>query len=263
MVHNNKVIKNKDLPNKKLKVIVVMPAYNAEKTLKKTYDDIPEGVASDVILVDDGSHDKTVEIAKKLGIKTFVHPQNRGYGGNQKTCYTLALNEGADVVVMIHPDYQYDSSLAGEIVRPIIQRRCDIVLGSRIRTRKEALEGGMPLYKYVANRLLTALQNSILGQNLSEYHTGFRAFHRNVLKKLPFHRFSDDFAFDQDILISAIKGNYRIDEIAVPVRYFPEASSINFCRSVKYGLGTLLSLMKYMISSMGIYQSRIFANRRD
>lgn len=235
-----------------------MPAYNAEKTLRRTFNDIPQGIVDEMILVDDGSHDKTVKIAKKLGIKTFVHPQNRGYGGNQKTCYTLALNEGADIVVMIHPDYQYDSSLTGEIIRPIIKRRCDIVLGSRIRTRKEALEGGMPLYKYVANRLLTALQNSILGQNLSEYHTGFRAFHRRVLKKLPFHRFSDDFAFDQDILISAIKSNYRIDEIAVPVRYFPEASSINFRRSMQYGLGTLLSLMKYIVSSMGIYQSKIF-----
>lgn len=248
------------LKTKKKKVIVVMPAYNAEKTLERTYNDIPKEIVDEIILVDDGSHDKTVVIAKKLGIKTFVHPQNRGYGGNQKTCYTIALNEKADIVVMIHPDYQYDSTLTGEIIRPIIHGRFDIVLGSRIRTRKEALGGGMPLYKYIANRLLTALQNAVLGQNLSEYHTGFRAYHQRVLKELPFHRFSDDFVFDQEILISAIKDNYRIEEIAVPVRYFAEASSINFQRSVKYGLGILLSLTKYIISSLGIYHFKIFTN---
>ena len=165
---------------KKPKVVVVMPAYNAEKTVGKTYADIPEHVADEIILVDDGSHDKTVAVAKKLGIKTFVHPQNRGYGGNQKTCYTLALNEGAQIVVMIHPDYQYDSTLTEEIIRPIQDHRFDIMLGSRIRTRQEALAGGMPLYKYIANRFLTVVENVILGQNHSEYHTGFRAFHRKV-----------------------------------------------------------------------------------
>lgn len=162
---------------------------------------------------------------------------------------------------MIHPDYQYDSTLTEEIIRPIIRGRFDIVLGSRIRTRKEVLAGGMPLYKYISNRLLTALQNTILGQNLSEYHTGFRAYHQKVLRNLPFHRFSDDFVSDQDILISAIRNNYQIGEIAVPVRYFPEASSINFQRSVKYGLGILLLLAKYIISVLGIYQSKIFANK--
>lgn len=246
---------------KKKKIIVIMPAYNAEKTLRKTYDDIPKSVVDEIILVDDGSHDKTISVAKSLGIKIFVHPQNRGYGGNQKTCYTLALNENADVVVMIHPDYQYDSTLTEEIIRPIIQGRFDIVLGSRIRTRSEALAGGMPLYKYIANRFLTAVENTILGQNLSEYHTGFRAFHQKVLRQLPFHRFSDDFVFDQDILISAINNNYKIGEIAVPVRYFKDASSINFRRSVKYGLQILITLSKYILQNWSVYQFKIFTKK--
>lgn len=244
---------------KKAKVVVVMPAYNAQKTLQRTFADIPKGVADEVILVDDGSYDKTVAVAKKLGIKTFIHPQNRGYGGNQKTCYALALNEDADVVVMIHPDYQYDSTLTGEIVRPIKDHRFDIILGSRIRTRKEALAGGMPLYKYIANRFLTILQNMVLGQNLSEYHTGFRAFSKDVLIRLPFHKFSDDFVFDQEILISAIYSGFKIGEIPVPVRYFKEASQINFTRSIKYGLGILYTLLKYSLASMNLYRSKIFA----
>ncbi len=243
----------------KAKVIVVMPAYNAEKTLGKTYADIPEHVVDDIILVDDGSHDKTVAIAKKLGIKTLVHPQNRGYGANQKTCYTLALNEGAQIIVMIHPDYQYDSTLTDEIIRPIQDHRFDIMLGSRIRTRQEALAGGMPLYKYLANRFLTAVENTILGQNHSEYHTGFRAYHRKVLMKLPFHKFSDDFVFDQEFLISAVYSGFRIGEIPVPTRYFPEASQINFIRSTKYGLQTLFALIKYIAVSMNIYRSKIFS----
>ena len=254
-----KVFKKKK--TKKDKVVVVMPAYNAEKTLKKTLNDITPGVVDDIILVDDGSHDKTVVLAKKLGIKTFVHPQNRGYGGNQKTCYTLALNEGADIVVMIHPDYQYDSTLTGEIIRPIVQGRFDIVLGSRIRNRSEALAGGMPAYKYFFNRMLTILQNILLGQNLSEYHTGFRAFHKDVLKKLPFHKFSDDFVFDQDILVSAILEGFKIGEIQVPVRYFPDASSINFKRSMKYGLEIVKDLALYLMAKSNIYTSPIFVKK--
>ena len=244
---------------KKTKVVVVMPAYNAQKTLRKTYADIPKRLVDKVILVDDGSHDKTVNIARKLGIKTFVHPQNRGYGGKQKTCYTLALNEGAQVVVMIHPDYQYDSTLTEEIIRPILKKRFDIMLGSRIRTRQEALAGGMPLYKYVANRFLTTIENIILGQNHSEYHTGFRAYHRKVLIKLPFHKFSDDFVFDQEILISAVYAGFRIGEIPVPTRYFPEASQINFARSLKYGLETLLTLFKYIVASTNMYRAKMFS----
>jgi glycosyltransferase involved in cell wall biosynthesis len=252
-------ISKKILKKKKQKVIVVMPAYNAEKTLKKTLADIqPKKLVSKIILVDDGSHDKTVALAKKMKLQTFVHPQNRGYGGNQKTCYTLALSEGADVVVMIHPDYQYDSSLTGDIVKPILDGRFDIMLGSRIRTRREAMEGGMPPYKYFSNRFLTILENIILGQNLSEYHTGFRAFHKSVLEKLPFHKFSDDFVFDQDILVSAAHSGFRMGEIQVPVRYFPEASSINFGRSVKYGLGILWVLARYMGEKTEVLHFKIF-----
>ncbi len=246
------------IKNKKKRVIVVMPAYNAAKTLKKTLRDITPRTVDKVILVDDRSNDKTVSLAKKLGLKTFVHPQNRGYGGNQKTCYTMAINEDADVVVMIHPDYQYDSSLTGEMVKPIIDGRFDIMLGSRIRTREEALKGGMPQWKYLANRFLTILENIVLGQNLSEYHTGFRAFNKKVLTRLPFHKFSDDFVFDQDIMISAIYDGFKIGEIPVPVRYFPEASSINFGRSVKYGLEILVGLAKYFLAKSGVYKSKIF-----
>lgn len=235
------------MPNrKKLKVIAIMPAYNAEKTIRKTYQDIPKGVIDKVIVVDDGSKDKTVKVAKKLKLQVVVHPQNRGYGANQKTCYTLALSEGADIVVMIHPDYQYDSSLTGELINPMLQGRFDVMLGSRIRTREEVLKGGMPGYKYVGNRILTFIENLILGQNLSEYHTGFRAFKKDVLKRLPFHRYSDDFVFDQQILFGAIAVGARVGEIPVPVRYFPEASSINFRRSVIYGLSISRDLLFYM-----------------
>jgi glycosyltransferase involved in cell wall biosynthesis len=239
-------------------VFVVMPAYNAEKTLLKTYRDIPKDLVERIILVDDGSHDKTVKIARKLGLEVFVHPQNRGYGGNQKTCYTVALNEGAEIVVMLHPDYQYDATLIPDLVTPIIKGRFDIMLGSRIRTRGESLSGGMPLYKYLGNRLLTMIQNIVLGQNLSEYHTGLRAFKKEVLQKLPFHRFSDDFVFDQEILVSAVSENLKIGEIPVPVRYFPDASSIGFYRSVKYGLSTLYSLLLYLLDAGKIYKAKIF-----
>lgn len=231
--------------NKKQKVVVVMPAYNAAKTLTKTYRDIPDGVIDLCILVDDGSVDNTIKVAEKLGLKVFSHPQNRGYGGNQKTCYTIALSEGADIVVMIHPDYQYDSRLTDELIRPIIQGRFDVMLGSRIRTREEALRGGMPQYKYLGNRFLTFLENIVLGQNLSEYHTGFRAYTKDILKKLPFHKYSDDFVFDQQILIGAIASGARVGEIPVPVRYFPQASSINFQRSAIYGLSILRDLILY------------------
>lgn len=245
------------------RVIVVMPAYNAAKTLRKTFLSIPKNGIYKVILVDDGSHDRTVMLAKKLGIETFVHPQNRGYGGNQKTCYTMAINEGADVVVMIHPDYQYDASLTNYLVGPILEDRFEIMLGSRIRTRKEALSGGMPAYKYYANRFLTILENIILGQNLSEYHTGFRAFDKKVLTRVPFHKFSDDFVFDQDILVSAIKEGFRVGEVQVPVRYFKDSSSINFQRSVKYGFEILWDLFRYAISNLGLLESKIFANSND
>lgn len=231
-----------------------MPAYNAAKTLEKTYRDIPKKTVNKVIVVDDASSDKTVKVAKDLGLEVAIHPRNRGYGANQKTCYTMALSEGADIVVMIHPDYQYDSSKTADLIKPITEGRFDVMLGSRIRTRSEALAGGMPLYKYLANRFLTLLENVILGQNLSEYHTGFRAYHRLVLQKLPFHKYSDDFVFDQQILFGAISLKARIGEIPVPVRYFPEASSINFSRSFVYGLSILRDLGLYIISGGKLFR---------
>ncbi len=239
------------------KIVVIMPAYNAAKTLEKTYHDIPQGLAEEVILVDDQSQDKTVKIAKKLGLKVFVHPTNLGYGGNQKTCYWEALKTKPDIVVMIHPDYQYDATLTADLVKPLLDGRFEIMLGSRIRSRKEALEGGMPFYKYLSNRFLTILENIVLGLNLSEYHTGFRAFKSEVLRTLPFQQFSNDFVFDQEILISAVAAGFSIGEIPVPVRYFPEASSINFVRSVRYGLMTILTLFKYLLRPLGV-KSKIF-----
>lgn len=234
--------------NPKSKVIVIMPAYNAAKTLEKTYNDIPRDVVDEIILVDDASADKTVKIAKKLGLKVFLHPANLGYGGNQKTCYWEALKKKPNIIVMIHPDYQYDATLTAELIRPIIQGRFDIMLGSRIRSRKEALAGGMPWWKYYSNRFLTILENIILGLNLSEYHTGFRAYSVRVLKRVPFMRMSNDFVFDQQILISAVVNKFKIGEIPVPVRYFPEASSANFWSSIKYGLGILGTLLLYLIN---------------
>jgi len=227
-----------------MRIVIVMPAYNAAHTLEKTYKDIPKNIADEIILVDDESHDKTVKIANKLGIKTFRHNKNLGYGGNQKTCYRQALKLNADIVVMLHPDYQYDPKLIPFLIEPIKQDVFDIMLGSRIRTRKGVLEGGMPLYKYLGNRLLTFLENLVLGLNLSEYHTGFRAYSKKVLMKLPLEKFSNDFVFDQQILISAHSFKFRIGEIFVPTKYFPEASSINFIQSVKYGFSILLELLK-------------------
>lgn len=244
------------------KVIVVMPAYNAEKTLEKTYKAIPKGIADQVVVVDDDSSDKTVRVATKLGLKTIVHQKNLGYGGNQKTCYREALNLKGTIIVMIHPDYQYDASLTEELIRAIKQKRFDIMLGSRIRTRVEALAGGMPMYKYLANRILTFIENSVLGLNLSEYHTGFRAYNRKVLESIPLEKFSNDFIFDQEILVSAINQGFKIGEIPVPVRYFKEASSIDFKRSVVYGLGILFLMVKYLFNKQGIYHSAIF-NRYD
>lgn len=225
-----------------------MPAYNAAKTLEKTYKDIPKNVVDEVILVDDASSDKTARIAKKLGLSVFLHHANLGYGGNQKTCYWEALKRKPDIIVMIHPDYQYDATLTGELIRPIIQERFDIMLGSRIRSRKEVFAGGMPWWKYYGNRFLTILENIILGVNLSEFHTGFRAYSAKALKKLPFMRMSNDFVFDQQILISAVANNLKMGEIPVPVRYFPEASSTNFQQSVKYGLAILLMLFLYLFN---------------
>ena len=234
---------------KKPQIIIIMPAYNAAKTLEKTYRDLPHGLANEVILVDDRSNDETVKIARELGLTTFIHQHNLGYGANQKTCYWEALKRKPDIVVMVHPDYQYDSSLTGELARPIIDGRFDIMLGSRIKSRSEALKGGMPLYKYLGNRFLTLIENLVLGLNLSEYHTGFRAFSRKALEKIPFQRFSNDFVFDQEVLIFAAKHNLRIGEIPVPIRYFPEASTIRLRGSLIYGFKTIWALLKHNLFS--------------
>lgn len=246
------------------KVVIVMPAYNAAKTLEKTYNDIPYRLSNpkNIILVDDGSHDETVKKARKLGLNVVVHQKNVGYGGNQKTCYKEALKLNPKIVVMIHPDYQYDSSMTMELVRPVMDGWLDIMLGNRIRTRKEALDGGMPPYKYFFNRLLTFVENIFLGLNLGEYHTGFRAYKSDVLKTIPFKNFSNDFVFDQELLISSAYSGFRIGEVAIPVRYFIEASSINFRRGVKYGLDALFCLFKYLLDKMGLVRFSIFNHEK-
>ncbi len=242
---------------KKSKTIVVLPAYNAAKTLEKTIAEIPKEYVDEIILVDDASRDQTVKLAKKLKLTVFKHPQNKGYGANQKTCYTLALKHQPDIIVMLHPDYQYDPKLIKYFVEFIAEGYFDVMLGSRIRSRKEALAGGMPLYKYFGNRFLTIIENLVTGYNLSEWHTGMRAYKRKVLKNIDFLKNSDDFVFDSQILFQIIEKGFRIGEIPVPVRYFPEASSINFKRSLKYGLGTLLVAGKYLLKRLIHLEFRI------
>lgn len=235
-----------------------MPAYNAEKTVKKTYEDLPKDLISEVILVDDASGDKTVEAARKIGITVYVHSKNKGYGGNQKTCYDQALIRNPDIIVMVHPDYQYDAKLVGVMCEPIVNGRADIMLGSRVQTRHQVLAGGMPVWKYFSNRFLTLVENLAMGLNLSEYHTGFRAFSSNVLKTIPYRMFSNDFVFDQQILISALSYDFNISEVPVPCKYFPEASSINFNRSSKYGVLTLWTVFLYLLNMTGLVKSKIF-----
>lgn len=234
-----------------------MPAYNAEKTVRSTYSDLPLDLISEIILVDDASQDNTVQKAKKLGITVYSHKKNKGYGGNQKTCYDEALKRKPDVVVMVHPDYQYDAKLTGVLCEPIINGRADIMLGSRIQTRRQVLAGGMPTWKYFANRFLTLFENLAMGLNLSEYHTGFRAYSTNVLRSIPYKTFSDDFVFDQQILISALSHDFVISEVPVPCKYFPEASSINFTRSTKYGFQTLWTVFLYLLNQLHIIRSNI------
>src|ERR1700684_525532 len=227
------------------KVIVVMPAYNAAKTLKITYEDIPHQAVDQIILVDDGSTDKTLEIARELQLTAFVHTRNFGYGANQKTCYTEALKEGADIVVMLHPDYQYDPSLLPEIVAPIKAGEADIVLGSRFLSGS-TMEQGMPWWKFLGNKFLTALENWTLGLKLSEYHTGYRAYTRRVLEEIPFSLNSDKFVFDQEMLVQARHLGFRIQEVAVPTKYFAEASNASFLDSVIYGLSILGLLARFL-----------------
>lgn len=235
-----------------------MPAYNAEKTVKKTYNDLPKDLISEVILVDDSSNDKTIEKAQKLGITVYSHKENKGYGGNQKTCYAEALKRNPDIIVMVHPDYQYDSKLVGILCEAIVNGRADVMLGSRIQTRSQVLAGGMPLWKYFANRFLTLIENLAMGLNLSEYHTGFRAFSVDVLKKIPYEKFSNDFIFDQQILISALSYGYNISEIPVPCKYFKDASSINFLRSTKYGILTLFTVLLFLLHQLKIIRVDFF-----
>lgn len=233
------------------RVCVVMPAYNAGKTLAQTVAEIDRSVADDVILVDDASRDDTERVARGLGVHTIVHPRNRGYGGNQKTCYTEALARGADIVVMVHPDYQYSPRLMPAMASMIASGHFDCVLGSRI-LGVGALRGGMPLWKYVANRTLTAVENLLLGYKLAEYHTGYRAFSRRFLEALPLEENSDDFVFDNQILAQGLWFGFDIGELTCPTRYFTEASSINFRRSVKYGFGVLGTALEYRLAKLGL-----------
>ena len=239
------------------KVIVVMPAYNAAATLEKTYKEIPFDIVDDVVLVDDMSYDNTSEVGKKLGITEVIrHDENKGYGGNQKTCYEAALKLGADIVVMLHPDYQYTPLLMESMLYPIARGLFPVMLGSRI-LGKGALKGGMPIYKYIANRGLTFFQNVLMGQKLAEYHTGYRAFSKEVLEEVNWQNNSDDFVFDNEILGQIAMKGYTIGEITCPTKYFDEASSINFSRSVKYGMGCLRVSLSYRFHKWGI-KSRLF-----
>ncbi|CCY24895.1 MAG: glycosyltransferase family 2 protein [Brachyspira sp.] len=238
------------------KVAVIMPAYNAEKTLKQTYDEIYRDFVDEVILVDDNSQDNTKIVSKELNIKTIVHKENKGYGGNQKSCYKAALKSGADIVVMLHPDYQYTPKLIPAIVCMMAFEQYDAVLASRM-LGNSALKGGMPLYKFIANKFLTSFENILTGEKLSEYHTGFRGFTREVLENLPLAECNDDFIFDNEMIALLFYNNYKIGELSCPTKYFKEASSINFVRSCKYGLGVLLVSLQYRLAKMGL-QSKIF-----
>jgi glycosyltransferase involved in cell wall biosynthesis len=239
------------------KLIVVMPAYNAEKTLRQTFAELPHEYVDGVILVDDASSDRTASVARELGITTIIHSENRGYGANQKTCYREALRLGADIVVMVHPDYQYSPRLVTAMASMITSGHYDVVLGSRI-LGGTARSGGMPLYKYVSNRFLTFFENMLLGIKLSEYHTGYRAFSRAVLESLPLENNSDDFVFDNEMIAQTVFFGYRIGEISCPTKYFDEASSINFLRSLKYGLGVILTSVKFVLHRRGIRKSPLF-----
>jgi len=240
------------------RTVVVMPAYNASATLKQTLDDLPKHLIDEILLVDDGSSDDTPELARTLGLRVIEHRRNSGYGANQKTCYRTALDRGADYVVMLHPDYQYDSRVVGAAVEFLRLGICDVVLGSRIRTRAEALQGGMPRYKYLANRVLTTVENVALGQNLGDFHSGFRAYRRDVLETIPFENNSDDFVFDSEFLAQCVHFGFKIGDVPVPVRYFDAASSINFFCSVRYGLATLGVLARFWIHRLRLRRSRLF-----
>lgn len=247
---------------KKPKIVIVMPAYNAASTVKNTYSDIPENFKKNIILVDDGSTDKTVEIAEKIGIKVFKHSNNLGYGANQKTCYKEALKENPDIVVMLHPDYQYDAKLIGELIRPILENRFDFMFGSRIQSRKSALSGGMPKLKYYVNRFVCILENILLDVNFTEHFSGFRAYSVKVLKEVPFQHFSDDFVFDQQMSISALSFGFRIGEIPILTRYHEKASSIQFLKGTKFILETFWTIILYRFHKLGLIRVRFFLNQK-
>jgi len=242
------------------RIAVVLPAYNAARTLRQTVAEIPRDIVDDVILTDDASRDNTAELARGMGLHTLRHESNRGYGANQKTCYAAALARGADIVVMLHPDYQYSPRLVTAMASMIASGHYDVVLASRI-LGKGALAGGMPLYKYVSNRLLTLAENVLLGQKLSEYHTGYRAWSRAVLERLPLLACSDDFVFDNQMIAQAVHFGFSIGEISCPTKYFAEASSINFHRSVVYGVGVLRTSAAYRLQRMGLARSALFEDR--
>jgi glycosyltransferase involved in cell wall biosynthesis len=238
-----------------------MPAYNAGRTLRMTYEELPKDTVSTVILVDDGSTDTTLEIARQLGLQIFVHDRNYGYGANQKTCYAEALRAGADIVVMVHPDYQYDPTLVPQIIAPIVAGDADVVLGSRLKSGS-ALAQGMPWWKFIANRFLTGVENYVFGLNLSEYHTGYRAFRREVLETVNYSTNADGFIFDQEIIAQVVAAHFRIGEIAVPTRYFKEASQASFVASSIYGLRILAVCFWYLLHAKGIRRSRRFSSLR-
>ncbi len=240
------------------KIISVLPAYNAEKTLKKTLEDIDENWVDKIILVDDASADKTVETARNCGLETFVHKKNLGYGGNQKTCYKKALERGADIVIMVHPDHQYDPTYIPQIILPIMRGQADAVFGSRMMVRGWALEGGMPWWKYLANIFLTKMENLVLGLKLTEYHSGFRAYSRKILETVRFDLNSNDFVFDTEIIIQLKIHKFKIKEIPITTRYFKNASSVGFRKSVDYGLSILKSLVMYILTRLKIKTSPQF-----
>jgi glycosyltransferase involved in cell wall biosynthesis len=245
----------------KQKVVVVMPAYNAAKTLKMTYADLPHDMVDLVILVDDGSKDETTRIARELGLELFVHNRNYGYGANQKTCYREALRAGADIIVMVHPDYQYDPTLLPQIIAPIQQKQADVVLGSRL-LGGQALQGGMPWWKYVSNRFLTWCENTVFGLNLAEYHTGYRAYTREILEAVNLETNSDNFIFDQEIMAQFVEVGARVGEVPVPTRYFAQASSASFFQSSVYGLSILGVLFRYQLHRWGLRRTKQFTSLR-
>ena len=241
-------------------MIVVMPAYNAAETLRMTWQDIPKEWVAKVILVDDASGDKTIDVARALSLDVIAHPHNVGYGGNQKTCYMEALRQGADVVVMVHPDGQYDPTLIPQLVRPIVAGDADMVLGSRFLTPGGARRGGMPFYKFISNRFLTTVENLVLGRRFAELHTGYRAYSRHFLETVPFLRNSNDFVFDTEVIAQAVAFGFKVGEVPVETKYFPGASSANFRQSLEYGFKTLWTMVRYLAHRTGFRRTRLFTH---